>query len=277
MLMFSRRQKPLATIIIDGSSLLLGDALQIDHFWPAGESSMEQLQQAAAQAVNTPAEAIDRALAGKKQTHQPLREFAFTHQYGASGTLWHAGANYTLFVKGLPERVLTYCDVTENERESAALQIQKLSAHGTTILAVASATQAQPITTLGELHKHQQLTFNGLVSLTNTVPGDIRELVRQARARGVSLRLLTGTHQQTAFAIAKQLGIAAHSSDVCDARQLHVAPAITQSATVFARALPEHKARVIKELQAMNDNVVVVTTKEELRTALTTSASRRKG
>lgn len=266
--MFSRHRPHARTIIIDGSSLLLTDTLHAESFWAAGESSLVQLRQAATQSVNTPAEAIDHALLTTRQGHAALREFAFTHQYGISGTLWHAGANYTLFIKGLPERVLAYCDVTENEREAAELQIQKLSAHGATIIAVASATLTQPIATLDELRSHQQLTFCGLVSLTNTIPGDIRQCVRLARKQGTSLRLLTGTHQQTAFAIAKQLGIAARLRDVCDARQLHVAPGITQAATVFARALPEHKARIIKELREMNSDVTVVTTKEELKAAL---------
>lgn len=274
--MFSRRHTPTKTIIIDGSALLLGEGLHLDHFWPAGDSSINQLQHAATLAGNTPAEPVDHALVSEKPAHSPLREFAFTHQYNASGTLWHAGAHYTLFIKGLPEQVLAYCDLTENEREAAALQIQKLSTHGVTILAIASATLKQPITSLGELRGRQQLTFNGLISLTNTIPGDVRTLVRLARGRGVSLRLLTGTHQQTAFAIAKQLGIATRPTDVCDARQLHVAPTITQSSTVFARALPEHKARIIKELRTMNDNVIVVTTKQELKTALSSSTHRRK-
>lgn len=276
MLTFSRRTTPTATIIIDGLALLLDDTIQADQFWPASELSLTQFQHTATQSINTPPDTIDQALSAKlpvTHQHKPLREFGFTHQRGISGVLWHTGAQYTLAVKGLPERVLAYCEMTDNEREAAELQIQKLSHDGASVIAVAHATLTHPIASLDELQA-RQLSFSGLVSLSNTIPGDIRVSLRKARARGLSLRLITGAHTQTAFSVARQLGIATHPNEVYDARQLHVAPATMQMATVFARALPEHKAHILKTLGEMNDTIIV-TSKEELQRALTTTPSRR--
>lgn len=270
MLMFPRNRPTPSTVIIDGAALLLDDTLSVDRFWAAGTSTLAQLQHTATEAINTPPDAIDHALivaTNFTRHHKPLNEFGFTHQHGMSGALWHTGATYTLAIKGLPERVLAYCDLTDNEREAVTLEIQKLSSSGALIIAVAHAALSQPISSLGELHSHQ-LTFSGLISLANTIPGDIRELVRQARARGVSLRLLTGTHQQAAFAVASQLGIASHPSEIRDARHLHATPHTVQGGIVFARALPEHKAQIIKVLRETNSDSIVTTTKEELKAAL---------
>lgn len=279
MLTFSRH-RPATTVVIDGSELLLSDTLTVDHVWPAGDSSTAQLRHVATQAINTPADAIDHALATMTASvnhHKPLHEFAFTHQHGMSGALWHIGADYGLAIKGLPESVFAHCDMTDNERETAELHLQKLSLNGATIIAVAHATLSQPISSLSELdHKHR-LTLSGLISLTSTIPGNMRELIRQSRSHDISLRLLTGTHQQTAFAIAEQFDIATHPNEVTDARQLHVTPSVTQATAVFARALPEHKAQIIKALHEMNTHVTVVTTKEELIAALTTKPRARRG
>jgi Ca2+-transporting ATPase len=276
MLTFSRRPTPIITIIIDGSALLLDDALHADHFWPAGDLSIAQLRHTAAQAINTPPDTIDQALAAELapvHRHKPMAEFNFTHQRGVSGALWHAGAHYTLAIKGLPERIFAYCDMTDNEREAATLEIQKLSLHGASVVAVAHATLTQPISLIDELQAHQ-LTFDGLIRLSTTIPGDIRTLIRGAHSRGISLRLMTGSHKQAAFAVAKQLGIATSLNDVYDARRLSVAPPTIHAATVFAHALPGHKAYILKTLRDTND-AIIVTTKEELRRALTTKPGRR--
>jgi len=274
------RHRPATTVVIDGSELLLGDTLTVDHMWPAGDSSTAQLHHVAAQAINTPADAIDQALTTMTTSanhHKPLREFAFTHQHGISGSLWHTGADYSLAIKGLPENVFAHCDMTDNEREAAELHLQKLSLDGAIIIAVAHATLSQPISSLSELNHKHRLTLSGLISLTSTIPGEMRELIRQARKHDTSLRLMTGTHRQTAFAIAEQFGIATHPNEVTDARQLHVAPSVTQATTVFARALPEHKAQIIKALREMNTHVTVVATKEELIAALTAKPRARRG
>lgn len=98
-------------------------------------------------------------------------------------------------------------------------QITKFQAEAKTVIVV--ATEQQVI---------------GVVAIADTVKSDAPSAVQQLLASGVEVTLLTGDHQATAEAIAKQLGIT----------------------SVIAGVLPEGKATAIATLQQTGKKVVFV-------------------
>lgn len=267
MLKLPRRDRNQPTIVIDGMGPLLSRQTPTVHYTPVGENRQAQLQDAARRSVVTSQELIDRALSTTLLAHTPVREFQFTQRNAFGGALWHAGADYLLYVKGLPEKVLAQCELTENEREAAVLQLQKLSGEGYIVVAIAKATLAAPVTNDSALDK-QTFAFVGFVSFSCRIDRDVQRLIRQAVKKGRPPHLITGAHTQAAFALASQLGLVQRASQVCDARQLHVIDPSHHSAIVYARALPRQKNSIVAAIQAYASDTIVASTKQQLIDAL---------
>ena len=98
------------------------------------------------------------------------------------------------------------------------------------------------------------LIFVGLTGMIDPPRKEVREAISKCRKAGIKTVMITGDHQTTAEAIAKQLGmipangvsmsgqqIAQLSDDELDAK--------VNDTYVYARVSPEHKLRIVKSLQ----------------------------
>jgi Ca2+-transporting ATPase len=94
------------------------------------------------------------------------------------------------------------------------------------------------------------LVFVGLQGMLDPPRPEVRDAIAETRAAGVEVKMITGDNPRTAGAIATQLGL---GGDVVTGRDLDGMDAATlaetvESATVFARAAPSHKVRILDAL-----------------------------
>jgi P-type Ca2+ transporter type 2C len=95
--------------------------------------------------------------------------------------------------------------------------------------------------------------FLGLVGLADPLRAAVPAAVAQCKSAGIRVIMITGDYPATALAIAKDAGIGGDT--VIDGAALAamsdsaLATAV-QSATVFARILPEQKLRIVRALQS---------------------------
>jgi Ca2+-transporting ATPase len=107
---------------------------------------------------------------------------------------------------------------------------------------------------------YEELTWIGLVALTDPVRVGVREAIAACRGAGIRTVILTGDHPQTAAAIARELGL---GTRVVEASELVNADAqrwtdLAANADVFARVSPAHKYQIVRALQAAG-HVVAMT------------------
>lgn len=260
----------ISTIVSDKTGMLTRDAVSAIDTWLAPHMSVKDFMQYSQLAVITAAheqDVLDTALAHytsySRSLHlQPVHEFTFAHDTAMSGNLWHHGAKYRLAIKGSPEKILRLADLPENEYERAHLELQKLAAHGHQVLAIAWCELSQPISNLRQLPKRQRLHFIGFVAFAQQLKPGIKQVIATAQTAGVSVRMVTGDHVETAYSIARQLGIATERSQVLDARKLAVMSdnelaRVVHTVTVFARTSPDQKHRL---LSALRRNHIVAAT-----------------
>jgi Ca2+-transporting ATPase len=174
-----------------------------------------------------------------------------------SGNIWHNGKEYELAVKGAPEHVLLRCDLTENEHEKAVAQLHKLTGNGYRVIALAHNTLKKPITKFADLHKHDKLTFAGFVAVADILRPEAKSAIQAALRAGVTVRMITGDHFETAYHIGRQLGMVHSREQVFDARHMNVMTdeeldKVIENIRVFSRVIPEHKYRILALLKKHN-------------------------
>ena len=260
------------TIATDKTGTLTKNQLTVQATWLPHETSQRRFVGALANCVNNSGEKmhdpLDTALAAFSAENNvplpkahPLHTFPFDQATAMSGNIWHSGKEYTLFIKGAPEHVLHKSSLTESELEQANAQLHKLTGSGYRVLAVAESTLAAPIEKLGDIRKGQ-LTFLGFIAVADVLRPEAKKAIQTALKAGVSVRMITGDHFETAYHIGKQLGMVSSRSQVFDSRKMHVMSDEELEETireirVFSRVIPEHKYRILSILK--NHDITAMT------------------
>lgn len=192
-----------------------------------------------------------------KAIHVPMLSMPFDQATAMSGNIWHRGEEYDLIVKGAPEQVIARSSLTDNEREKVTNQLHKLTSDGHRVIGLAHAPLKKPIKSLAEItHKHN-LEFAGFVAVADVLRPEAKRAIAIALKAGVTVRMITGDHFETAFQIGKQLGMVRSRDQVFDSRRMHVMnddelEKIIEHTMVFSRVIPEHKHRILALLNKHN-------------------------
>ncbi|PZE22531.1 calcium-translocating P-type ATPase, SERCA-type [Paenibacillus xerothermodurans] len=98
------------------------------------------------------------------------------------------------------------------------------------------------------------LIYIGLTGMIDPPRREVREAISKCRKAGIKTVMITGDHQVTAEAIAKQLGILPQNGLALNGQQLSQLnddelDERVDDVYVYARVSPEHKLRIVKSLQ----------------------------
>ena len=183
----------------------------------------------------------------------PLKTYAFDQDLKVSGNLFEdRRGKLSLILKGAPETVFAKCSkLSKSERESAEAHLEAFSAKGYKVIALASAKIDREINELNKLTKSDVFKFEGLLAIADTVRPGVVEAVESAATAGVKVKMVTGDHAVTAFAIGRELGLCTEFSEVLDCSKLGEMPESdleerVRNATIFARVTPEDKFRILE-------------------------------
>jgi Ca2+-transporting ATPase len=187
----------------------------------------------------------------------PLLSMPFDQAVAMSGNLWHDGASYRLVVKGAPEHVLARSDLTENEHEQASAKLHHLTGQGYRVIAIAETNLNTKISSFTGLPKRAKLEFIGFVAVADVLRPEAKKAIAAALSAGVTVRMITGDHFETAYHIGRQLGMVTHRDQVFDSRRMSVMSdseldVIIRDVRVFSRVVPEHKYRILSLLKKHN-------------------------
>jgi calcium-translocating P-type ATPase len=156
-----------------------------------------------------------------------------------------------LFLKGAPHAVFPVCT---NASQEAFLAVERLSARGLRVLAVArgpSSTQRPTDAALIE----RDLELIGLLGLEDPPRPAAADAVAACRGAGVKIALVTGDHPSTAKAIADEVGIYLPDAPTLTGADLArddamLAAQIDRDGAVISRVTPEDKLRIARALRS---------------------------
>lgn len=185
----------------------------------------------------------------------PAHSYAFEHGVSMSGNLFEdKTGKLTIFLKGEPETIIRRSELTKKERFEVEMRLEEFASFGYKVLALASVSPKHAINELGRLETSEKLNFVGLIAISDTVRKEAKASIREAAAAGVKVKMITGDHAGTAFAIGKQLGLARHPEEVLDCSKIDNFDDDTlaekvKTVSVFARVTPEDKFRILEAIK----------------------------
>ncbi len=166
--------------------------------------------------------------------------------------------NYALFISGAPEEVFVCCSrMPPNVRN----ELSEETAKGRRVIAVAYKKLAPSASKADFKTLEKNMEFVGLISFEDGVRKGVKETIAELSRAGIRTIMVTGDHPATAGFIAGIVGI--RSGKVMTGEELDsISDSRLQKAvkdiSVFARATPMHKYRIMKALQK-NGEIVTVT------------------
>lgn len=108
----------------------------------------------------------------------------------------------------------------------------------------------------------EELIFLGFVGLMDRPRPEVKDSIKDCFKAGLTPIMITGDHKRTAFAIAKDLGIATEIEQVVTGEELDglTDKELKHFCTkfrVYARVSPEHKVRIVKSFKSLNKIVAM--------------------
>jgi Ca2+-transporting ATPase len=186
-----------------------------------------------------------------------IRERSFETGKKTRALIRDHDGSFVLFMIGAPEEVLA--GVTGDTVEATAALLQETS-RGRRVIAVAHRAINPAERDIPFPAREQDLVLDGLIAIEDPPRPGVRETIERAQHAGIRVIMVTGDHPQTAAAIAGEVGIP--HARVLEGKELDaladndLRTALTE-VSVFARATPQHKYRIVKTLQEKGEVVAV--------------------
>lgn len=161
------------------------------------------------------------------------------------------------YIKGAADEMISLCNTvwmygkevsfTSREKKAAKEAVDEMAHLALRVLAVAVKTK-------GTLTDENNMMFVGLVGMIDPPRDEVKEAVASFNTAHVDTVMITGDHIDTAFAIARDLGIAQRREQCMMGMQLDTLSeeefaGKAEEIRVYARVSPEHKVRIVDALR----------------------------
>ncbi|KYH29767.1 MULTISPECIES: calcium-translocating P-type ATPase, SERCA-type [Clostridium] len=179
------------------------------------------------------------------------------------------GIKKRCYVKGAPERVIERCNyiLINNEvvpfkweyKNRVIKQVEEMSYNA--LRCIAAAYKDSDISKGSNLENN--LIFIGVAGMKDPPRREAKDAVLKCKMAGIRPVMITGDHKNTAYAIAKELGICKREEEVITGEELDKLSEKElnnriDKLFVFARVSPKHKLRIVKAFKKKN-NIVAMT------------------
>ena len=179
------------------------------------------------------------------------------------------------FVKGAASQVLKMCKYHYNGKQKVLMDSKyiesimdknvEMASRAMRVLAIASA-DGDSISSKGDEKERtvrRELTFLGLVGMTDPPRPEVAKAVSKARRAGIRTVMITGDHAVTGETIARELNIMHKGGRVLSGEEIEALSdvelrGVVEKVDVFARVAPVHKLRIVRALKG-NGHIVAMT------------------
>ncbi|MCL6570059.1 MAG: cation-translocating P-type ATPase [Bacillus sp. (in: Bacteria)] len=199
-----------------------------------------------------------------EKNYQRIFEIPFDSERKMMTTVHQHQDRCFVMVKGALESILPLISHINEQGEKVAFspansdivseQANAMSDEALRVLAIAY----KEITSASDLTQKQlesDLILLGLTGMIDPPREEVKASIAQCKSAGIRTVMITGDHQKTALAIAKELGIATEEIETITGPELNILSENelnekVKNILVYARVSPEHKVKIVKALKA---------------------------
>ncbi|MGI6482798.1 MAG: cation-translocating P-type ATPase [Methanobacterium sp.] len=214
----------------------------------------------------------------KKQLMENPRivELPFDSQRKSMSSIHKEKDKQVAYVKGAPKKIIKLSNTisvdgeiltfSDENKEKIIEKHDVLAASGLRILAMAYRKLPADYENYSADAVEQDLTFLGMVAMQDPPRPEVKPAVEDCHRAGIRIIMITGDYGLTAHAIAKEVGIVKEGpcliikgkklNQMSDDEVKKVL--VSGENVIFARAVPEHKMRIARILESM-DEIVAMT------------------
>ncbi|MDD4815740.1 MAG: HAD-IC family P-type ATPase [Clostridia bacterium] len=170
--------------------------------------------------------------------------------------------------KGSIEKIISLCGkmkmndkIVELDKNNLIKMHEKLARKGFRVIALA---QGEHISELLE-ENISDLTFLGMVGFIDPIRNESKNAVENCYKAGIKVVMITGDHPLTAYAIAKEIGVAKNKNQITNGTEVEkyfnlgeiAFDKFIKTKTVFSRVTPIEKLNIVNSLKRMGEFVAV--------------------
>ena len=196
--------------------------------------------------------------------HPPLNRIStipFDSEYKYMATLVEKDDHNVIYIKGAPDKLMEMSEFEKTQKGTDSFlkehwerQISAIAIRGQRTIGAAYKIVDKNVKTIDHSDIHDGIVFLGLAGIIDPPREEAILAVGKCKEAGITVKMITGDHADTARTIAKELGISDGSKALQgkDLEQMtdEEMERIVMEYDVFARTSPEHKLRLVKALQA---------------------------
>lgn len=213
--------------------------------------------------IGNPTEAALLELSYKanlSQDNHTLYKIPFDSSYKYMATLVSINDRRFIYLKGAPDVLLAMVSLQLEGDETNTLEIEyweekivEFAKKGQRVLAAAFKEVSADTESFTHEDLNEGMIFAGLYGIIDPPKKEAIEAVGIAREAGISVKMITGDHKETAIAIAKEIGIE-HYDKALVGKELEDMTddelrEVVLTHDVFARTTPEHKLRLVSAIR----------------------------
>ncbi|MEG2353453.1 MAG: cation-translocating P-type ATPase [Clostridium sp.] len=206
-----------------------------------------------------------------EKSHKRVDEVPFDSDRKLMTTINTYENKFLVMTKGAIDNMLTICNyiyedgeilpMTSEIRVHILEESYKMSDDALRVLG--SAFKEIPDTNIELSTLESGLVFIGMVGMIDPPRLEVKDSIALCKNSGIKTIMITGDHKNTAFAIAKELGITENIAEVISGQELDKLSNESliekvKTLRVFARVSPEHKVNIVKAFK-FNGNTVSMT------------------
>lgn len=196
--------------------------------------------------------------------YQRITELPFESERKLMTTLHTTPQGVKAFVKGAPEVVLELCAyayengkvrLLNNEDRERILEANRtMAADALRVLAFAEKTfEGEACSEYTTSCVEQELVFAGLMGMMDPPREEVIEAIAQCKRAGIKTVMITGDNKLTASAVGKTIGLldegkVIEGSEIDKMNDEELAE-VAQYVSIYARATPAHKLRIVDALK----------------------------
>ena len=181
-----------------------------------------------------------------------IDEIEFTSERKMMTTIHKHHGEKIAYVKGAPEVVLKLCNYTYMNGKVKKLTQQMKEE----ILEINKEFADEALRVLGFAYKtlmdsqpEKNLIFVGLQGMIDPPREEVKIAIEKCKKAGIKVIMITGDHEITARAVAKEIGLEGKAITGQDLDEIKNLDEIVEEIAIFARVNPEHKIRIVDALK----------------------------